>query len=238
MERSFWEARWQEQRTGFHRQDVHPQLRGNADAWVRPLRQDAALGAGGNFSGLRLLVPLCGKSMDMVWLAQLGASVVGIEFVEQAAREFFDSLAVVPQVTAHPWGKRFSRSSDDKQPGTGDVEIWVTDFFALKANDLGPVHAVYDRAALVAVPPERRSAYVQQLQRLMQPAARVLLISFEHDGGDGPPFSLPPSDVQGLLNQEFDAALVADEDILPNEPRFRDRGMTVLREQVWLATRR
>jgi len=238
MDRSFWESRWREHRIGFHRQDVNPHLEKHAATWLAAAGL-AAKNVAPEFGGVRVLVPLCGKSVDLLWLAERGARVVGVEFVEQAAREFFEQLQVTPEVTVESWGKRMRFDNSATTEGIrGDLQLWVSDFFALPSEALGPVHAVYDRAALVAVTPERRPAYVEQLERLTREGTTLLVISFEHDGGDGPPFSVPPQEVRALFASSFEGELLGDEDILASEPRFVARGLTFLREQVWLFTRR
>ncbi len=225
----FWKTRWSEQRIGFHRADVNPRLLAHSPKWLdvptwsspKPLGQK------------RVLVPLCGKTLDLRWLAEQGANVVGVEFVEDAALSFFDEQHL-PHVIEHgPHGK-VVRSTDD----AFRIELWVSDFFAITADDVGPLDAIYDRAALIAVQPSIRDAYGQQLANLAPPGARLLLVTFEHDGGGGPPFSVPPLETRRLLSETFALDLVHTEDLQLSETQLRERGYQVCREHVWLATRR
>jgi len=174
-----------------------------------------------------VLVPLCGKTLDLAWLARRSESVVGVEFVEKAARDYFRERDLRPTVEPGP----------PLTLGHERTQIVVSDFFTLAASDVGQPNLAYDRAALVAVAPERRAEYLTQLWRLLAPGAGVLLVSFEHDIGSGPPFSVDERD--GLfdrakkLGASFRRELVESRDILEDEPRFRERGATFLRELVW-----
>lgn len=211
MENRFWAERWDSGRIGFHRNDVHPHL----------LRHGARLGPPG-----RVLVPLCGKSLDLVWLRKRGHEVWGIEFVESAARAFFAENALVPEtreIAGH-----LALAADG-------ITIVVADLFALAgAPALGTFTALYDRAALVAIEPARRTSYLQGLRAHAGDEARLLLVTFDHDIGQGPPFSVPADELKTLTTGLFDLTLLEDEDIFAAEPRLAARGATRMREQSWI----
>ncbi|WP_267284273.1 hypothetical protein [Psychrobacter sp. Sarcosine-02u-2] len=86
MDSKFWQQRWQDGRIGFHKSDVNPQLIEYFSELAVPI------------SG-QVLVPLCGKSVDMVWLAHAGYDVVGVELVETAVQAFFVEQKVIPTIT-------------------------------------------------------------------------------------------------------------------------------------------
>lgn len=220
MEQSFWQSRWDEGRIGFHLSEVNPTLM----RWFSGLEDRAS----GNARGApRVLVPLCGKSKDLVWLAAQGCDVVGVEFVERAALEFFEEQGVEPARSEVAGMTCYSSDS---------IRLIVGDFFQLSSEAVAPFDWVYDRAALVAIDPPRRSNYAAKLTQLTRPGGALLLISFEHDIGSGPPFSVPPADVEPLLHA-FEPELMDDRDILANAPRFKERGATFMREQVYLGCR-
>lgn len=228
MNFDFWKARWDRQHIGFHLEDFNPNLIAHSSQWLDSSSPDADL----PLSNTRVLVPLCGKARDMRWLADRGATVTGIEFVETAARTFFaeQDLPFVEE--------RLNRAKALVCAAAGvNLRVLVADFFALEPSEVGAVDAVYDRAALVAVEPRTRSAYADQLAKLTRRAARLLLITIEHDIGSGPPFSVTKADVQSLLGETFAPRLVADVDLLPTESHFRQRGASYCREQVWLGQR-
>jgi len=178
MDRTFWEQRWAEDRIGFHRTDVHPLLRRHATALGPPAR---------------VYVPLCGKSLDLPFLRQRGHEVFGTEFVAEAVRQFFHELGEDPPTRDAPPFRRHDGRA---------ITIFEGDALALTAAHLGgPVDAVYDRASLVAVEPERRPALVAAVRRVLRPGGRVLLITLTYDQSraPGPPWSVDDAEVRRLF---------------------------------------
>jgi thiopurine S-methyltransferase len=210
MEHEFWFERWRNNQLGFHLGEANRHLVAHA-AKLAP-------------QPTRVLVPLAGKSRDLAFLRGLGHEVVGVEFIEQAGLAFFEESGLDPaagRLGPHPVFR------------ADGITMVLDDFFQLDAAAVGRFPAIYDRAALVAVEPDTRAAYVRKLRQLATDDARLLLVSFDHDIGAGPPFSLPGPELTELLAGQFTLELIADLDILPSEPRFRERGATRLREQVW-----
>ena len=208
MKHDFWSERWAARQIGFHLPQANPRL----------VAHLAHLGAPG-----RVLVPLCGKSLDMAYLAAQGFAVEGVEFVQSAAEAFFDEAGVTPQrQTVH---------------GTlclhhGSIRIWVADILELSARAFVPVDAIYDRAALVALEPSTRGDYVSKLVQLSGLGASLLLVTFEHDSGDGPPFSVEASEVRALFGNHFALSLIERVDVREESPKLRDR-TTRVHESVW-----
>jgi len=177
MQHDFWQERWARGQIGFHQGRPNAQL-------------IAHLPALGLASGARLFLPLCGKTRDIAWLAGQGFRVAGAELVEQAVRDLFAEMSLSPSVT--PLGPLTRYSA----PG---IDIFAGDIFALDPATLGPVDAVYDRAALVALPPEMRARYAAHLVALTATAPQLLL-TFEYDQRlmAGPPFSVKPPELRRL----------------------------------------
>ena len=175
MEANFWHERWQSNRIGFHEAEVNPLLLAHFDS----LQLD---------TGQRIFLPLCGKTLDIGWLLTRGVQLTGIELSEIAVRSLFDELSLEPTVTQHADLKLFSADN---------LQIWVGDFFALQPGQLGTVHAVYDRAALVALPGDMRSRYTRHLTALTGHASQLLItFSYDQSAMQGPPFSLSVDEVQ------------------------------------------
>ena len=220
MEHEFWRTRWDNGQTAFHEGAVNPVL----------LRHFARIRAAGDRAdsqedqAARVLVPLCGKSLDLSWFEQQGCDVLGIEFVEQAIDEYFSEKGESPK-----------QSTIDEHPvrEAGRVRLVQGDFFAVAPKTFGHVDVIYDRAALVAIAPDRRAEYVARLAQWLKPTGRLLLVSFEHDMGSGPPFSVP--EVEQLLAAHFSYELVEEADLLDDEPRFKDRGATTFLQRVFSA---
>lgn len=174
MDPGFWNSRWSAGSIGFHEGAPNAHLRNHA----------GELGA-----GKRVLVPLCGKAEDLAFLAAHGHQVVGVELVESAVRAFFEEHGATPVVTE---GRPFTRYA------AGSITVLVGDFFATTRELVGPVDALYDRAALVALPEPMRAAYVRQLRTLMPAGARGLIVTMEYpqDEMSGPPFSVPEAELR------------------------------------------
>jgi thiopurine S-methyltransferase len=212
MDHDFWRERWAQGQLGFHRLDTNPMLERFWPALEAPQG--------------RVLVPLCGKSLDLDWLAGRGHEVVGVEFVAAAVDAYFAERAITPL-----------RSDVDgvSTRHHAGVSLVIADFFRVRAEVTGVCDAVYDRGAFVAIAPEDRGRYVQTVRSLLRPGARVLLVNFAHDLGTGPPHSIAPEEIRALWH-DFAFELHYEHDILHEEPRFRERGATRFVEQVWFGT--
>lgn len=175
MEPTFWIDRWREGRIGFHEGAPNAMLAKHHARLV----------------GTRVLVPLCGKAEDLAFLAEHRREVIGIELVEDAARAFFAEHAMTPEVT--PRGKAIAYTA-------GAITILVGDLFEIEPGDVGPIDAIYDRAALIALPPAMRPRYVEHLRTLAPDTPPVLLVTLEYpkDAAAGPPFSVPEDEVRAL----------------------------------------
>lgn len=157
-----WLQCWREQRTDFHQITVNPLL----DRFWPSLALEF---------GSRVFVPLCGKSLDMVWLAQQGHEVVGVELSPLAVEDFFRENGLHPVKRQQGLFTVWS---------CGKLSVLCGDYFALTAADIGEFDTVYDRAALTALPENIRDQYVAQLMRLLPTSARVFLLTIE-DAAEG-----------------------------------------------------
>ncbi|KMW57910.1 Thiopurine S-methyltransferase [Candidatus Rhodobacter oscarellae] len=207
MEHDFWHARWGDDRTGFHEEAPNPLL-------VAHLSSLALA------PGARVFVPLCGKSVDLIWLRDQGFAVVGAELSPIAVAAMMAALGGAEEVSQHGALQRYNAAG---------IEIFEGDIFALDATTLGAVDAVYDRAALVALPPRMRADYASHMVALTKRAPQ-LLISFAYDQAmmDGPPFSVPRSEITDLYGATHKVDPLADQAI---SGRLGQR--CAGREQVW-----
>lgn len=216
MQPDFWHERWENNQIGFHQASINLHLQ---QFW--PALDIAP--------GQRVFVPLCGKSADMLWLRAQGHDVVGVEISPLAVQAFFAENGLTASVHQHG---RFSVHEAD------GLRVYCGDFFDLTAEDLAGLHAVYDRASLIALPPEMRPDYAAHMRRLLAPATRTLLVTFDYPQHEmsGPPFSVQDPEVFELYGDHCAIELVHDADILDQETRFRDRGVTALHEKVYVLT--
>ncbi len=217
MNTRFWHERWENGQLGFHRAEVNALLLKHWPRLAVP-------------SGAPVFVPLCGKSLDMHWLREQGHPVVGIELSSIAIRNFFEEAGIDLRVDSHG---TFRRSF-----GSG-YELFCGDFFDLVRRDLAQVRACYDRAALIALPPEMRVRYDKTLIELLPENAAILLITLEYDQAKmtGPPHSVAPSEVDALFGADDSIELLESGGPLPASPRLIERGLDVSTEHVLLLTR-
>ncbi len=214
MQPDFWLRRWQNNQIGFHAAATNPYLQTYWPALGVPV-------------GAQVLVPLCGKSLDLVWLAGQGLRVLGVELVEQAVENFFREHDLQPQIRQHGVFRIYQ---------AGNLELWCGDIFALTADDLQGCTALYDRAALIALPPPMREAYAQHLTQLLPSGCRGLLVSLDYEQShmDGPPFSVPDADVQRLLAAWGPQLLHVENGLKAEENwKFLQRGLQRLDEGVY-----
>lgn len=218
MDPEFWHERWARDEIGFHQHDYNAHMK-------------AFVGRLGLRPGGRVFVPLCGKSRDLVWLVEQGYRVTGVEISDKAITDFFAENGLRPRISGMPNGRRFQ---------TGDFEILCMDFFTLQPGQLRRIDAVYDRAALVAMPPGMRERYVERMAGLLEPGVRTLLVTMDYPQHEmpGPPFSVPPAEVEALFAGTCQIEPLHSEDCLAQEPRLRKKGLTVLSEHVFLLKRR
>jgi len=214
----YWIARWSEGRTGFHRASPQTWL-------VEHLEQLAPKG------DERVLVPLCGKSVDLVYLESRGHSVVGVDVAAKAFEEFLAeqrrraTVRTEPPFTIH---------------ATGALELWCGDFFALDPARYGTFRAIFDRAALVAFPDARRAEYARKLVELLALGGRLLLVAMEYDQAKwaGPPFSVTRDEIARRFGEACRSEPLAERSLLDEEPVWRERGIDRLVETLTLLQRR
>ncbi len=212
MQADFWLARWAQQQIGFHLDRVNPYLVSHWPGMQLP-------------QGSRVLVPLCGKSLDLAWLASQGFGVMGVELARTAVDAFFDEHRLAPSARRQGAFEVFQ---------AGAIEIWCGDFFDLTAEDLAGCRACYDRAALIALPAEMRRRYAEHLTQHLPRGTRGLLVTLDYDQlqMDGPPFAVPDAEVRALLGQ-WQPERLAQADVLGENLKFHQRGVSWLRESVF-----
>ena len=217
MEPKFWQERWARNQLGFHLPEVNPYLERH---WP-----SLALA-----EGAKVLVPLCGKSLDLMWLATQGHRVLGVELSEQAVEAFFSEQSLTPRITQRGV---FTVYQADL------IEVWCGDFFALDAEVLADCTAVYDRAALIALPPLMRSQYTEQLNNMLRPGCQGLLITLDYDQTQkaGPPFAVMDEEVKVLLGAHWSLQVIEKQDILGESWKFVQDGVTGLDERVYRVAR-
>jgi thiopurine S-methyltransferase len=214
VQREFWLDRWRNQEIGFHQPDVNP--------WLKNCWPELALPAGS-----AVFVPLCGKSLDMGWLADQGHRVLGVELAEAAVRSFYEHAQ-------RPY--RIERQRHLQLYAGDGVSIYCGDFMHLTALHLRGVAGVYDRAALIALPPKMRLHYADHLQRIVADGCRILLLCLEYDQSriPGPPHSVAEDEVRALFGARCKVERLGSETAVGLPPKFREAGVEAAQEVAYL----
>ena len=210
MDKEFWLNKWKNGETGFHQPNAHWAVQ---KYWKAP-------------TALNVLVPLCGKSRDILWLLQRGHTVIGVELSEMAILEFFVESKL-----------RYSIDEEEKDGQkvfkASDVPLILIkgDFFNVKLPQ--PCHALYDRASLVALPKEMRKKYYDKLQQLLveTPYSLLTTVSFDDTKAGSPPFSIP---IEEFQHKSFYGPKVEEKELIEEEDKFREKGITSFMERVFL----
>ena len=201
-----WLERWREGRTGWHESGGNRGLKRHWSA-----------------RGRRVLVPLCGKSPDLLWLEHQGNAVTGVELSELAVRAFFEENALDYVVED---GRLKTYRAKHR-----DITLHCGDYFAFRG---GPFDAHYDRGALIALDAGLRPDYVAHTRSLLAEDPLQLLITVEYDQAvcGGPPFSVPAEEVAGYWPDLKRADAYDDTANAP--PKFLAAGLRSMTEVVWL----
>lgn len=213
VDNQHWLDRWNENRIGFHEAKVNRHLQ----TWFRRLVPEP---------GGRVFLPLCGKALDIHWIAQQGYEVVGVELSQLAIEAFFEES-----------GLAFERSESDgfkvyQSPG---IRLLQGDFFDLRADHLDGCSLAYDRAALIAMEQHHRPRYYQHMLSILPASCNMLLITLQYDQAEmpGPPFSVATDEVTQRYEAAFTIEILESEDIIDERPRWRKVGLTALQETVF-----
>jgi thiopurine S-methyltransferase len=218
MEKAFWTERWKRRDIGFHQPHIHEQLK---QFWP-------ALGLP---AASAVFVPLCGKSCDMIWLATQGHRVIGVELSDVAVQEFFKDGGQTPEVRSEGPFDVFS---------AGPFNLYRGDFFETTAAMVKDAVAVYDRAALIALPADLRARYAKRLASIIPQSAIIFLVALDYPENEisGPPFSVPRREVEHLYGDTFDIQVLEARDGLEASGNLRRRGVTQLQETAYVLRRR
>ncbi len=213
MRVNFWIKAWDEGNIGFHQADIHPALK---EYWpeLKP--------------GTSVLVPLSGKTRDLLWLDERGLDVIAVEFIESAVLDFFRENELDWEETEQ-YGHRCFRVCDR------NIRIFVTDFIRFTDDYNGqPIETLYDRAALVALPEDMRTDYIAACENLLTPSPQGLVVTMEYEpiAMEGPPFSVPNAEVESLWHGKL--TLVEQVDMLSSMPRAVASGVQRLDEFFWV----
>lgn len=183
MKNNYWHDRWQSNEIAFNQETPNVLLKKFfPELFLKPKA--------------RVFVPLCGKSIDMIWLVEQGYEVIGVELSELACVDFFKKSQLEYTVVMLDDFKCFKSES---------ITLFSGDFFNVTKALIGDIDVVYDRAALIALPFEMRSKYTSFLMTLLSKHSEILLLttSYEQNEMQGPPFSVNAQEVKEFYEKEL-----------------------------------
>ncbi|XP_067913212.1 probable thiopurine S-methyltransferase isoform X1 [Heterodontus francisci] len=215
-----WMGRWEKKHISFHKNEVHKLLQKHLDIILNGRKQ------------IRIFFPLCGKSLDMKWLADQGHTVVGVEVSKMAVREFFaeQNLSYTQESVPGMPGAEVFKSSD------GQLSLFNCDMFDFSSLIAGKFDGMWDRGSLVAINPSDRQRYAKLMTTLMAKGCRYLLDTLTYDQNKyaGPPFSTPRLAIQDLYGQSCNIQLIESSDALTDRQRLW--GLDSFTEEAHLIT--
>jgi thiopurine S-methyltransferase len=210
MDASFWREKWARNQIAFHEAQVNPLLVAHFHRLSLP-------------AGSRIFVPLCGKTLDIPWLLARGHRVAGVELSEIAVQQLFRDLGVTPRLTVLGNLTRYSA------PG---LDLFHGDIFDLSGDGLGEVDAVYDRAALVALPETLRGRYAGHLAAITAQAMQLLIcVTYEQRLQAGPPFSVDGAEIARCYAGVYDLTALGSTPVVGGL-----KGVCPAADEAWLLT--
>ena len=220
---NFWEKRWLNGQTGWHNAEVNANL----------VKHSSTVFTKDNPS---ILVPLCGKSMDMQWLQEQGANITGVDLARQALHEYFEDR-----------NQEFTEGSQSgltyyssTNPISDSLQLFHANIFDVRPNAFKAFDAIYDRAALVALLPEQREQYAQHCLSLLKPGGTILLITYDSPVEDdqGPPFPVRPGTIQRLFQEASECEQIDEVHMTKDtNERLQKRGLDWSRSDIWKITK-
>lgn len=215
MESSFWKEVWNEGQIGFHQSEINKNLKRFAQKF-----KDRST----------VLVPLCGKSKDMCYLTEQGHKVHGVEIVEKAIIEFKEEN---PAYWTHSTASEFEKFS------SSEIDLYLGDFHRFSKLDMN-YESIFDRASMIALPPEMRKVHAKELSTLTKKSGNILLITLEYpqEKVAGPPFSVPKYEVENLFEHEFHIEEIAHESTKNIGSKFINAGINKVEQRVYWLTKK
>ncbi|XP_069814051.1 thiopurine S-methyltransferase-like isoform X1 [Dendropsophus ebraccatus] len=217
-----WKKKWETKDIWFHKKNIHPLLA----EFINEM-QDGR-------TKLTIFFPLCGKAVDMKWLADMGHNIVGVDACEIGLKEFFaehDIPYTEEAVAGIPGAKVFKSASDN-------ISLYCCSIYDISESVIGKFDGMWDRGAMVAVNPRDRERYATIMLSLMAKDCHYLLVTVEYDPKlhGGPPFYVPESDLENLLGPSCTFKLLKKIDALADKQK--EWGLDFCFENIYLVTRK
>lgn len=235
MEAQYWQHAWDEGKIGFHQSKVNTRLVKYWSHAIHTTNEPPLSDLASETEKSCVFVPLCGKSLDMLWLHQQGHQVLGVDLSAIAAKAFFEENSLEFEQTAEDGFTYFTGTANAK-----GITLMAGDFFQMTAEHTQKCTALYDRASMIAMTPDMRADYARRLAMLMPCNSRGILLTISYDQSrmQGPPFSVSDENARSLLSENF---LIDQLEHYSGHERLGNlakRGLETLDERVYLLTRK
>ncbi|XP_072269417.1 thiopurine S-methyltransferase-like [Pyxicephalus adspersus] len=215
-----WNVKWQTRQIGFHEKDVHPLLVEFQNEMINDKTK------------LNIFFPLCGKAVDMKWLADMGHNIVGVDISEIGLKEFFEeqNLPYFEEPVAEIPGAKVFKST------SGNISLYCCSIYTISSSVIGRFDGIWDRGALVAVNPCDRKRYANLLLSLLNRDSRYLLVVLDYDPTliTGPPFYVSESEMEQLFGSTCSYKLLKNIDVMTDKQR--QRGLGYCNSKIYLIT--
>lgn len=176
----------------------------------------------------QVFVPLCGKSIDMIWIMAQDQRVIGVEISPIAILDFLKENKLDAVEFKDGAFQVYQNAS---------FTLYNGDLFNLTAKHLSEIKAVYDRGSLTAMPPNTlRSQYVDWVKNTIPENCKILLVVLEHGAPDvmEPPFSTTLEEVNLCFANQFSVTQLEREYIAEIPAHWEARGVHDLYECAYL----
>lgn len=208
MNKVFWNNKWENNEIGFHQNNVTPLLKKYLHYFLDK-----------NSIKKSCLLPLCGKTFDLIYLSEFFKEVTGVELIKKAIEDFYIE-------------NNLEMRTRNSSISSKNIEIFNEDFFSFNKSENKKYSYIFDRASLIAISPVSREKYVQSIKRSMSTNCKIFLITIEYkqDQIEGPPFSLSDDDVKSLF-KDFKLEKLCRESVIGQNQKFK--GLNIF-QSAWL----
>ncbi|XP_078395399.1 putative thiopurine S-methyltransferase isoform X2 [Cetorhinus maximus] len=216
----YWITCWEKQQIGFHLNIVHEMLKKHLDVLLNGRKQ------------IRIFFPLCGKAVDMKWLADQGHTVVGVELSEIAVKQFFteQNLPYIQEPVPGMPGVDVFKTPE------GQISLFRCNIFDLSSLIAGPFDGIWDRGSLQPLNSSDRQRYSKLMITLMAKGCRYLLDTLvcTRSDFDGLPPKISESETRDLFGHACNIQLLDSSSTLTGKQKLW--GLESFIEEVHLIT--
>ena len=132
-------------------------------------------------SNLRIFVPMCGKTPDMLWLAEQGHAITGVEINARYIKAFFREADL--EYTLRSEQFTATKKVNVYEAKGKDITLYQCDIFDYNVEVSGQFDAIWDQSAIPVVNekgPRQLKRYTSLMQALLKPDGRHMVEVCKH----------------------------------------------------------